>query len=84
MTVKLDYGPVDAVSITALDVVGMLRIEVCDWEESFSAEEQEQVAADLLSFHGRDLKGAGCSAVGLGLCIVRGIDKLHQVSPSLR
>ena len=40
-------------------VVGMLRIEVCDWEQSFSAEEQEQVAADLLRFHGRDLKEAG-------------------------
>eukprot|EP01036_Dinobryon_divergens_P038277 gene38277-50223_t len=39
-------------------VVGMLRIEVCDWEQSFSAEEQEQVAADLLRFHGRDLKEA--------------------------
>ena len=36
-----------------------------------------QVAADLLRFHGRDLKGTGCSVVGL--CIVRGIDKLHQV-----
>eukprot|EP01036_Dinobryon_divergens_P036365 gene36365-47334_t len=60
-------------------VVGMLRIDVCDWEESFLAEEQEQVATDLLRFHGRDLKGTGCSVVGLGLCIVRRIEKLHQV-----
>eukprot|EP01035_Chromulina_nebulosa_P030098 gene30098-39967_t len=58
----------------------MLRIEVCDSGRGFAAEEQEQVAADLLRFHGRDLKGTGCSMVGLGLCIARGIAKLHQGS----
>ena len=42
------------------------------------------MVADLLRFRGRDLKEAGCSVVGLGLCIVRGIDKLHQVRPVLR
>ena len=63
-------------------VVGMLRIEVCDSGRGFAAEEQEQVAADLLRFHGRDLKGTGCSMVGLGLCIARGIAKLHQVRSS--
>ena len=37
------------------------------------------MAADLLRFHGQ---GAGCSVVGL--CVVQGIDKLHQVRSALR
>ena len=41
-------------------VVGMLRIEVRDSGKGFAAEEQEQIAADLLRFNGRDLKGEGC------------------------
>ena len=38
----------------------MLRIEVRDSGKGFAAEEQEQIAADLLRFNGRDLKGEGC------------------------
>eukprot|EP01036_Dinobryon_divergens_P035320 gene35320-45736_t len=77
VTVKLDYGPADAVSITAFDACA-------GGGDAADRSEQEQVVADLLHFRGRDLKEAGCSVVGLGLCIVWGIDKLHHVRPVLR
>ena len=37
----------------------MLRIEVCDSGKGFAAEEQEKIAADLMRFNGKDLKGEG-------------------------
>ena len=55
----------------------MLRFQVCDSGKGFAAEEQDKIAADLLRFNGRDLKGEG--KVGLGLWIAQGIVKLHQV-----
>ena len=41
-------------------MIGMLQIEVCDSGKGFAADEQEeQIAADLRRFNGRDLIGEG-------------------------
>eukprot|EP01036_Dinobryon_divergens_P035035 gene35035-45356_t len=86
VSIKLDYSPFTSttagvfldyhVATASSKVVGMLRIEVCDSGRGFAAEEQEQVAADLRRFNGRDLKGE--ATVGLGMWIAQGIVKLHQ------
>lgn len=53
--------------VLLLKVVGMLRIEVCDSGKGFAAEEREKIAADLMRFNGRDLKGEGSTYTFLTL-----------------